>query len=245
MVARILLFVLIFVFTVFAERLPSLDAMKHYEQAYGVLVENAVNLKTPGYKGVEAYIYEDEEKGTLQTLIVPKIQKGSIERTNHSLDLAIEGDGFFVLNTEAGYIFTRDGRFKIDGSNRLVSLSGGYPVMGVKGEVVVLSPDLVFTKDGRIIQNGQVTDKLLIVNFDSWDGVSRLNGAFYQISDEFKTSWVAVKNVLLRQGFLEKSNADLTKVIVDMPQVSRKYDVNAKALGILQKTLRSSLEMAR
>lgn len=78
-----------------AKDMLPVQAMKSYEQTYDVLMENVVNIKTPGYKAFDNIVRVDES-GAIVSERMTRFTKGTLVETNNKLDVALEGDGFFV-----------------------------------------------------------------------------------------------------------------------------------------------------
>ncbi len=88
--------------------------------------------------------------------------------------MAIDGKGFFQISTAAGPRYTRDGRFKLDPTGRLVTQDGD-PVQGDSGDIV-LDPkkgSVTIASNGDISQSGQIVGKLSVVTFDSLSALSK------------------------------------------------------------------------
>ncbi len=98
----------------------------------------------------------------------PALRQGELIRGTGPLDLAIEGDGFFVLEGGAGPedpIMTRDGRFTLDAAGQLVTAASGRPVLDENGASIRLDPSLETQVDesGAIRQDGDVVARLRLV----------------------------------------------------------------------------------
>ena len=243
----------------------SVQAMKSYEQAYDALMENIVNVKTPAYKSIDT-MFEQAENGGIQAEQSTQYTRGSLEETNRPLDVAIDGNGFLVveltkgikvtqqnrLQMVAGTGYTRDGRFQINENNELVTLVGGYRVLG-KGGAIVLAPysgqgdNIVYiTPQGAVLQNNNVIGELQVVTIDKMKQLERLNGSFFRVPLG-RTDFVItdVPEVKLRSGYVEASNVDLSRQLVELPLNQRKYDANSKALQLLRRTESTAREMGR
>ncbi|MFC1517678.1 flagellar hook-basal body complex protein [Candidatus Margulisiibacteriota bacterium] len=234
-----------------AKEMAPVQAMTAYEQNYDALMENVVNLKTTAYKAFD-FIVATDEKGKLVSRKVTRFTKGNLVETNGKLDVAIEGDGFFVVQAPQGVIYTRDGRFQLDKDYQLITLVGGYPVLTSAGRVY-LEPstggsggsEVAISPHGAIIQNKITLGNILIATFEDTSVLQRINGSFFRIVGSEKITGTLKEDVKLKPGYVEASNVDLSRQLIELPLNSRKYDANSKALQILRRAQQTAREMGR
>ncbi|MBU0580028.1 MAG: flagellar hook-basal body complex protein, partial [Candidatus Margulisbacteria bacterium] len=204
----------------------------------------------PGYKALSNIISTDEKVNIVSKRLTV-FTKGTFVETNSKLDAAIEGDGFFVVETPQGIAYTRDGRFMIDQDYRLVTMTGKYPVLTSAGQVY-LTPssggggmEIAISPQGSVIQDKTVLGTLLVVTFEDLSVLQRLNGSFFYVPESTKITGVAQEDVRIKAGYIEASNVDLSKQLIELPLNSRKYDANSKALQIIRRAQQTSREMGR
>ena len=128
-----------------------------------VIANNIANADTSGFK-VEDTLTKTEAKAAPRTRQSDAIKfviddgvardfgQGGLNQTSSPLDLAIEGQGFFTVNTPAGPRYTRDGRFTLDSTGRLTTQAGA-PVAGAGGGEIVVDPllgQVKIAKDGTV-----------------------------------------------------------------------------------------------
>ena len=183
--------------------------------------------------------------GTMPVATLKDFSKGSFEKTDGSLDFAINGDAFFTVQGPKGQnVYTRDGSFKIglaDDGNKLTT-SEGYPVLDSDGNEIVLTIDasklnvaadgsMSYTDaDGNVVDLGQ---KIGMVKFPNREGLESIGSNLYAttsasgqpVADEE----LGDKSVL-SQGFLESSNVQVVEEMVKMIVAQRAYEVNSKAI---------------
>jgi len=146
---------------------------------------------------------------------------GALSSTQNPLDVALEGDGMFAVNTPNGPRYTRAGNFRIDAENNLVT-SDGHKVRGEGGANIQFPPD---TKSIQIAADGTITaDELGIGKLElqrfAQNQLERQGGSLYvargapQDGDPPK----------VRQGMLEVSNVNVVRGVVDLVKVSRTYE---------------------
>lgn len=218
-------------------------------QRMNVIANNAANALTPGFK--REYLAASSHFSS--QLAVSSIgnfptapalssltdnKPGIPKQTGNALDIALQGSGYFELNTDKGLAYTRQGSFRLDDRGRLVSKEG-YPVAGVSGDIVLPSPTVRIDKEGHIFERDKLVGQIKIVAFDA--PLSHIGGglmvpANYQAKTE-------LQNPRMLQGQLESSNVDSTQEMVKMVEVFRHFEASHRMLqaydDVADKTLRN------
>ena len=118
---------------------------------------NMVNSSTQGYRresvAVQSFgeLIEAEQSDVIRVKIQPDFSQGSLSKTARTLDLAIQGRGFFELKGEDGSVYTRRGHFHLNASGKLVG-DNDMPVMTDQGEITLRSDNI------RLEGNGEIFD---------------------------------------------------------------------------------------
>lgn len=161
--------------------------------------------------------------------------QGALEATDLSTDLALAADGFFVVDTPNGERYTRSGSFSVDVDGYLTTPTGYY-VMGQGGPLYVGSANFTVGPDGAVTVNGVQTDVLRTVRFGD-NGLLRKEGdtLFYNLDPAANPP--ADETVEVRQGYLENSNVDTARELVDMITVYRHYELNQRVLRMIDESL--------
>jgi len=210
------------------------------EREMDITANNLANVDTVGFK-FESMISNDDPV-TMPTLGQPPTSvsfvagvgvardftEGSLVQTGSPLDVAIEGRGFFQINTPSGPRYTRDGRFRVDATGTIVDKDGDQ-VDG--GGSIVLDPKkgpVAISATGDVSQSGQNVGKITMVNFESLSALSK-DGANLYRNDSNLTPTTATAS--MRQGFLEQSNVDPVRQITRLIEVSRAYDSMSNMLS--------------
>jgi flagellar basal-body rod protein FlgF len=151
--------------------------------AQDTLTNNLANINTTGFKPLlagtmfrEAARQEDGlyhmssdtmlerlGSGVLSAPDVINFAQGALESSSSELDVAIEGDGFFLVGDPTNPVLTRDGRFTLNSKNELVMVTSGAQVLSDKQQPINIDPALGPVEiwgDGRIAQNGQQVAQL-------------------------------------------------------------------------------------
>lgn len=166
-------------------------------------------------------------------------QQGSLLKTDQNLDMSIkdEGNAFFSIAVPSGDEFmeyyTRDGGFELNANGQLITRQG-YHVLGQDGVIQLDGDQFAVQKDGTIVQNGQVVDKLLIKQFED-PSTLRKNGENLLSPTEDTVEEVFTGQIL--QSYLEQSNVDVVREMVDMISVMRSYEANQRVITAMDGTL--------
>ena len=150
------------------------------------------------------------------------VSQGAINKTGNPLDVALEGDGFFVLQTPDGRRYTRDGSFAINDQGELVS-KDGFQVMGAGGAYVVLGSERVeISKDGTVAnKNGQV-GRLLRVGLPV-ENLEKAGGNLFMAPAGLEISLDGARGGFI-QGFLEQSNVSVIRGMTQMIEANRAFE---------------------
>ena len=210
-------------------------AMMIQEKRLAVISNNLANANTSGYKSVQVFL-EVPESVTSETQSVSPtlptmssyadLSNAGLLETKSRLDVAIEGNGFFVISVPEGARYTRDGRFTLDAEKRLVT-SSGHPVMGVDGEIIIDGQDITIEPDGSIYSGGQPTGRIKIVNFEEKDLLQLVGLSLFEFTGEDRG--IPAEEYSVRQGFYEASNVDIMKEMVKLIDVLRGFEAYDKA----------------
>lgn len=166
--------------------------------------------------------------------------QGALESTEMKTDVAINGNdsAFFCVavpdnNNAFREYYTRDGSFKLDSAGRLVT-KDGFSVMGNNGAIILNGSDFIITEKGEVIQNDVTVDTLKIRNFENPETLRKYGMNLVTATNE---SQDAAFDGTIQQGFLERSNVDSVKEMVDMITVLRAYESNQKLIQYQDSTL--------
>jgi flagellar basal-body rod protein FlgG len=172
--------------------------------------------------------------------IFTNYEQGKMTRTQNNLDFAIQNSksAFFTIGKpdEDGNVkefYSRDGAFVLDANNQLVTKDGLY-VMGENGPISLVNDNFTVNNDGTIIQDGVVVDKLKISEFTDTRSLKKVGSNLVE-KDE-ATEEQPFKGTI-SQGFLEGSNINVVKQMVDLISVMRSYEANQRLVQAQDSTL--------
>ena len=232
------------------------------ERQMDVIANNVANVNTNGFKA---------DKSLFQEYLMPTAREdnfvagrdrrlshvmdratfhdfaqGSPDPTKNPLDVAIGGDGFFVVQTPAGERYTRDGGFQIDNQGQLVTASG-YPVLGNNGPIRFQQTDkeINIAADGTITvlegtaKTDSIRGKIKMVSFDDPAKLTKLGANLYDAGSA--TQQPATKSTV-EQGYIEKSNVNSVGEMTRMVEVMRSYTAIANLLQQQSDLHKSAIE---
>ena len=206
---------------------------------------NMANMNTQGYKrevylnrGFQSFMPmgitdNSQTEGTSRTS--RDYSSAPLKFTGSPLNLAIEGDGYFQLQTPQGVLLTRNGQFQIDQHGQLVSAQG-WPVM-MKGNMTFDRADFKVKGDGTIALSGQNQAQLDIVAADAKSlemagpGIFKSNGSTSAVE---KPSYI-------RQGYLESSNVNSLDEMVKLMNVTRHLESSQQLIRAYDEVLDSAI----
>jgi flagellar basal-body rod protein FlgG len=214
------------------------------------IANDLANASTPGYKadrvaqaGFGAMLLENTATGqTVGTLglgaqitrVVTDLNPAPLKQTGEPLDLALDGQGFFAVQTPAGRRYTRDGQLVVDAQGRLATATG-YLVLDNAGRSITVggSDGIVVDTNGNVTRNGRAIATL---------GIASLTNPVKQGDTLFAgTPGARPAGTLVRQGYLEGSSIDPTKAMVDMITSLRTYQSDEKAITTIDETLQKGI----
>jgi len=227
-----------------------------YNAASGMLPEivrldavanNLANANTAGFKRNVVFSQEftkAQQKAmarqvdwetTLTTGVKIDFSQGPISRTSSPLDFAIDGDGFFVISTPNGEMFTRNGNFVLSPEGKLVT-ADGYPVLSEAGDISVAGNKFVVDRNGSITVDDKPIGVLQVVTFSQPPPLRRAApGLFIPIAGS--ASPTRAEEFVIIQGSLEGANVNLISEMVGMIECYRHFETAQRTMQIQDESL--------
>lgn len=216
------------------------------ERRLEILTENLANVNTAGFKKQKP-VFEDAMPNPWGTRtfaksdgVVTDMSQGISEKTDKKLDVAIKGDGFFVVSSPNGPRYTRDGSFKLGTDGTLVTREG-YKVLGENGVIKLTSPDVSIDAQGNVQDKGVLLDKLKVVSFNRPEGLLRQGGFFVPADQSVKETAVS-ENTELEQGYIETSNVNVVRSMTTMIEAMRSYETHAKMIQTMDDMTKKAID---
>lgn len=217
-------------------------------RALDIAANNVANQTTAGFKAEETRFseYVSVVKGeTVSDRTVSLVydldsytdfSPGGLQATHAPLDFAIDGDGFFAVETEAGLRYTRDGHFELNTFGELVDRNGSL-VLDDTGSPILIDPEagpVLLSNEGELQQDGAPVAQLGVFAFDDPRSLRRTGFNQFESAAAPQTA----VNAQLRQGFVEISNVAPVKAMTEMIDIMRAYESAAQVIE-------TSTELAR
>lgn len=207
-----------------------------------IISNNLANANTPGFKK-DRMLFESMLAGNTSPPAVPQgttadpiLQKdnvfidyapGPVAQTGNTFDLAIDGDGFFVVSTPEGEAYTRQGNFRLSSDGTLVTVDGN-PVMGQAGPIRIKGGKVDIDPKGLITADGEPAGTIKMVDFPRPYNLKKAAGAQFVPVDPQVTPQAAKSGIL--QGHLEGSNVETISEMVQMIETNRYFDACTKVI---------------
>lgn len=194
---------------------------------------NLANMHTPGYKRTllvnapfDALLSPSIHQVSEHMHSVYQIRQASFEQTNAPYDFAINGTGFFTIETEQGQAYTRRGDFHLNNRGELVT-HDGHRVLGLNGPIRLNGEAIKLLADGSIQQENKRYAKLQLVKFNSSAGLRAIGNGYYITH---MTPQAVDSQTRVLQGMLEQSNVTSVDEMVAMTQIARHFESTQRAI---------------
>ncbi|HNS86788.1 MAG TPA: flagellar basal-body rod protein FlgF [Parvularculaceae bacterium] len=207
-------------------------------RALDTTANNVANQTTSGFKAdhiaFREYIARVDARTTgdptISLVIDPDtytdFSAGGLEQSYRDLDFAIDGDGFFSVETAAGVRYTRDGRFSVNAFGELVTRDGAQ-VLDAGGAPILVDPEagpVLATPDGELQQNATTIARLGVFRFDDARQLRKSGDNMFAAEAEPAPAL----SPRVRQGFIETSNVNPVAAMTDMIEIMRAYEQAAR-----------------
>jgi flagellar basal-body rod protein FlgF/flagellar basal-body rod protein FlgG len=213
-------------------------------QALDIAATNLANAQTPGYRAEQEYFRSvllgpDAEDSQLGQAVNNfgllggdrlNLAQGALNQTGNPLDLAIQGDGFFMVQAPNGQRYTRDGGFHRSPAGQLVT-AAGEPVLSPTGQLIPLPPGEVSVgADGVVSVAGGIVATVGLFSFPAGTELTP-EGANRYVAPDGVAPLLAT-NAAIHQGAIEAANQDTIQGTLDMTVIQRQAEMMQKALTI-------------
>ncbi|GAB2567505.1 flagellar basal-body rod protein FlgF [Dyella jejuensis] len=216
----------------------AMSGADHAQRSLAVRANNLANAQTAGFRAdmavsetatVQGYGYDARHQARLGANAITHAS-GQLSETGRALDVAIQGEGYFVVDAEDGTAYTRAGSFTMDAEGTLTS--NGYAVRG-EGGPIVLPPHSAVTigNDGTVSVQAegetamQVVDKLLLVKPEAADLVKNEKGLLVARSG---MDYPADDTVAVAPGHVESSNVSAVEEMMQTMQLTRSFEMQMR-----------------
>ncbi len=205
------------------------SALQMLERKQQVLANNLANASTRGFKAETAFArMMGNQLAKADTAV--DLTPGTLTETHNTLDLALEGEGFFVVDTPAGERFVRNGSFRLDATRRLTDEQGN-PVLGENGAITLPPGNIEVDASGLVTVNGKGLQRLRIERVAPGTDLEHEGGTRF-IPDATRQA-VPPAERTVKQGFLEESNVNPMAAMTEMLSVLHRYGAAQQTLSTI------------
>lgn len=219
-----------------------------------IIAHNVANMNTTGFKAERVMFVdhlvrnpsgdrsvEPDLSFVRDVATVRDLSAGPLRQTGNPLDLAIDGEGFFVVQTPEGDRYTRNGRLRMDDTGQVVT-EHGMPLLTSGGQPVVVSAsdtEITVSGDGTVASENGVLGRLRVVRFDNPQTLRMVGGGL--MASEGVPQEVDAPGIV--QGTLEGSNVESIVEMQRMIEVHRAYDKTQKLITDEHERMRKMMEV--
>ncbi len=215
-------------------------------QALDLAANNLANTSTAGYRGqheVFRQLLASRNSNNKLNLAVNSFgvlggaatdfSQGALQETGNPLDLAIEGKGFFVVQTPDGPCYTRAGDFHLRADRTLVT-SAGDPVLGDQGPLRIPNGKLTISADGTLSIDGALAGRLRLAEFAPGTELTPIGNGYYSAPQAASRPDTASR---IKQGMVEGSNVQPVAAAVNLITLQRNAESMQRALSLFHNEL--------
>ena len=204
-----------------------------------VIANNLANVNTTGFKKDRAFHQvlniANVQKG-IEYEEITVFEQGALRETQNPFNFAIKGNGFFVIETENGNRYTRNGNFDIDEQGQLI-LPGAGAVLGEGGPIIVGNQEFDVNLNGEIVMQDMPVAKLKIVTFEDLSQLKKEGNNLMALKDEEESLEMKSDSSTVHQGFVEESNVNALEEMINMLTLYREFEADQKSLQAFDKVM--------
>ena len=226
-----------------------------------VVANNLANINSTGFKKENIFINILAGSGTASAKTAADrtqddvkqytdFSEGTLAQTTNRLDLAVQGRGFFTVETPNGIRYTRDGNFTLNADGTVVTMQG-YPVLGTGGRIQLpdlqrlTASDLIINEGGEITVDRRTIGRLRIADFENLKNLRKDGHSLFEATDPEKGVAPDGKETIIRQGFLEESNVDGITEMIQLIEMTRSFESEQRSIQAQDGTLDKAMDVGR
>ncbi|MBL8858732.1 MAG: flagellar hook basal-body protein [Planctomycetes bacterium] len=214
--------------------------MRSTEKRLETITSNIANIGANGFKrqvSVTRTFWMNEGNSRhleIATQRVTDFKQGPIAHTGNKLDLALQGPGFFAVDTPTGRSYTRDGSFRLDDTGTLLT-GNGYPVAwnGSRGKLNPTGEPITIDGSGGVRQGEVQIGKLEIVDFADTARLEDDALGHYRAPADLETR---PSTAVIEQGSVERSNVEVMDELVEMVFAQRRFENSSSVMRSIEQT---------
>jgi len=206
-----------------------------------LLSHNLANASTPGFKQELLYLWRldsqaqssdplQQQQASYLNVRSRDITQGNLRQTGNETDFALDGPGFFKVQTPQGIRYTRNGMFRLNSDYQLATQEG-YLVQGKNGPLTLNANDQNYYMDqeGGIHMDKSLGDQMAVVDFANPQGLATQGHTLY-VATPAAGQEIEAPTTKVREGEIEESNFDPTAEMVQLVNIQRSFEAYLKVL---------------
>ena len=216
----------------------ALSGARSRMQLLEVVSNNLANVNTVGFKkdrlNFESLISDARQQSLARGVNHSRVGMrytdhgtGTFQTTGNNLDLAINGPGFFKVQTPEGEAYTRQGSFRLNAEGTLVT-AAGYPVVGANGPVSLPDADVVIDESGRIYDGEAIVGEIAVFEVLDPQQLEKRGDGLFAAAEPAGEGRIARPG--LAQGQLESSNVNPLEEMAVMIDAQRNFEALTRAI---------------
>lgn len=220
---------------VLANNLANINTVGFKPDAVDVRARLPERLEFPGNVLDAKHLLEQLGGGIYTNPTRVQLSQGALTRTEGDLDLAIEGDGFFMIQDNSGpqpaLRLTRDGRFTLNSNSELVMAANGHRVLNARSRPIRLDPGQTVNiqHNGRILQNGRTVATLGFAQPQDPASLIKVGANLLRLDEDAELD-AARPDGAIRQGFTEASAVNAITTLTSMMSAAKSAQSNLRMI---------------
>ncbi len=211
-------------------------------QEFELLSHNMANANTPGFKQELMHLWrldrspastdpQAQQNPAYLNVRSRDFSQGGLHDTGNETDFALDGPGFFKVQTPQGIRYTRNGMFRLN-ADRQLATQEGYLVLGKNGPLTLNANDQNYYMDleGGVHMDMSMGDQMAVVNFANPNGLNPSGHNLYAATDSSGKEAEAPTTTKVRQGEIEESNFEPAAEMVQLVNIQRTFEAYMKVL---------------
>lgn len=236
------------------------NGMRTVEDRQAIAANNIANASTAGFKrqiAVQQGFYEVflGELGTANRFGMERtpggglkliesfsdVSTGSLRYTGNPLDVALNGPGYFIVETPDGERYTRNGQFTLGEDGTLLTAEG-HMVLSEGGGPITIDGPAEIDRDGNVIVNGETTDRIGVVGFDDPHVLMREGHTLFVAPEDLAVQPRPVDSPNLTPKAVEGSNVALPREMLNLMGAVRAYEANQRVITAIDESLQRLID---
>jgi flagellar basal-body rod protein FlgF len=214
-------------------------AMRNQSLRQDVLANNLANVNTEGFKKeISFFTRQSGSDGQSETglRVATSFKQGPLTRTQRQLDVAIQGEGFFVIETGNGERYTRRGVFVRSSDGYMVTPEGDQLVSS-GGELQLPPGEVTISSEGIVEVDNREIGRIKVVRFDDSSVLQKVGSSMFKAAATVSPTELEIEEISMVQGFVEESNVNVIHEMSEMIKALKAYEISQKAIKSHQEVI--------